>query len=641
MLLTRKGTAASSQAIAADCHLSIAAEIRRFVAAGTRQILVTSSGPGEGKSSVVSEVGRALARQPELRVVLVDTDQLRPSLHRMFETGPAGGLGELIQQTYELDLRGKLPADFGLGDWIELLQVQGRTGRLEVVAEGGALVLTFVKGAIASITDRSASAERRLGGLLTESGHLTTARRDQALQMAEASGEPLGEIALRLGFVEAGPLQAALRGQFGERLQQMLTMRQPRCAFSEATERELGAAVTRDAAAAAGWATQSGAMLMIREHLKRPYLERQLNAALKDTEVPNLKIMPSGRGYVNLLEGSAPAALRCVLEHLASTHDVVLVDSPPVALGSPAEAISEMVGGTILVVQADRFEAAVINRAKDRLEQRGARVLGVILNQVDLQQPDQSFHYYYLYYPAGGDGNGTPRSGRSRRRAAAAARDLPPALRTRLEKEAELEPIGIRLASSGRLLAVALVLILALVSFFAIRFGPWSQRREVATAAGRSASVSAAGAASAALAPASPALGDSSAMAQVAPAKSSAAARTRPPAPTASAATTAASRAGQAHAAPKPDRASTTLFTISVGTFLESDRANVERRKLLSITSYTSRVLKISESGEESYRVVVGTFASRAAAEKAASDLMGTGRVREAMVLPAAGAAAN
>jgi cell division protein FtsN len=181
-----------------------------------------------------------------------------------------------------------------------------------------------------------------------------------------------------------------------------------------------------------------------------------------------------------------------------------------------------------------------------------------------------------------------------------------------LEEAEELERIDIRRASSARLLTLALVLLLALVAFFAVRFGPWSQRHEVATTAGHPASAGAA-----ATAPEMP----------------------QPVA--ASAAPARAPREGQAQAAPNSDPASSTRYTISVGTFLERDRANVERRKLLNVTPYASRVLRFSERGAESYRVVVGTFESRAEAEKAASDLMGTGQVREAMVLPAAGAAAN
>jgi Mrp family chromosome partitioning ATPase len=632
LLLTRKSSS-PAKAIAADCHVSIAAEIRRFVANGTRKILITSTGPGEGKSSVVFEVGRALARQPELRVVVVDTDQLRPSLHRLFGADAAGGLGELIQRAYGLDLSGKLPAEFGLGDWIELLQVQGRTGRLEVAEDGRALVLTLIKGAIVSIADRDAGADRRLGGLLTASGHMTPERRDQALKLATESGEPLGEIALRMGLVEAGALQAALRAQFAERLQHMLAMRQPRCTFTEITERDLGgAAVTRDAAAAAGWTKQSGGVLVIRERLKHPYLDRHLNAAIKYTESSNLKLVTCGREVFNLLEGSGPAALRCILEHLASMFDVVLVDSPPVALGSPAEAISEMVAGTIMVVQADRFEASVIRRAKDRLEKRGAQVLGVILNQVDLQQPDQSFHYYYLYYPNTGEGDAASTRKRRHRRltASGASDELPPTLRARIDEPAVVPGPDGMTNGNGRTVAIALVLILVLGAFFAIRFGPWSQSHPVAhmgtIAPSAVASASAAAEAQPTGAPATAAPNDSSSASSTSTVDPSAAPSAAP-----------SDSPSAAPAAPGNSDA----FTISVGTFLEARRADTERRKVQTLTPLSASIQKVRDGGGTSYRVLVGRFASHAAAVKAASDLMGTGKVREALVLPATGTASN
>lgn len=646
MLLTRKANP-DSQAIAADCHVSIAAEIKRFVAGGTRQILVTSAGPGEGKSSVLCEVGRALARQPELRVVLVDADQLRPAVHQLFKVDAANGLGELIERTYATDLGGKVPAEFGLGDWIELLQVQGRTGRLEVLEDGRTLLLTLIKGAIVSIQDGAAGAERRLGGLLTEAGHLTTAQRDQALKIAAESGEPLGEIALRMGFVEPEKLQVALRSQFGERLQQMLSMHQPHCRYTEATERELGVA-SRDAAAAAGWAKQPGAMLMIRERLKQPYLTRQLSAALKSTDAANLKLVTAGGTNSNLLEGVAPAALRCILDHLSVMFDVVLVDSPPVALGSPAESIGEMVGGTILVVQADRFEAAVIRRAKDRLEKRGARLLGVILNQVDLLESDQSFHYYYLYYPTGKEGESRAREARRRSRLTEAeSEELPTPFRARREQAVMLEFIGAG-RKGGRVLPLVLVLSVILGALLALRFGPWSQARSSVggTAAGES-DASRGTVAPGSLRPASsrsavPVPGDSLATA-AAPGESVAARVTTPGAgtlagPSTQAKTVAVSASHGVHASPsRPDQ----RFTISVGSFLERDRADAERRKLLDVTQLTSSVQKVSVGDDRTYRVLVGSFASRAAAVTAADGLIQTGKVREALVLPVTGAASN
>src|SRR6266487_4339102 len=57
---------------------SLAATIREFAAKGLRRLLVTSSEPGEGKSTVAADVGRALARSGRESVLLVDADQYKP-----------------------------------------------------------------------------------------------------------------------------------------------------------------------------------------------------------------------------------------------------------------------------------------------------------------------------------------------------------------------------------------------------------------------------------------------------------------------------------------------------------------------------------------------------------------------------------
>jgi protein-tyrosine kinase len=60
-----------------------------------RTILVTSAGPGEGKSTVVANLGAALA-QAGKKVVLVDADLRRPTLHRIFEVVGTRGLTNLL-----------------------------------------------------------------------------------------------------------------------------------------------------------------------------------------------------------------------------------------------------------------------------------------------------------------------------------------------------------------------------------------------------------------------------------------------------------------------------------------------------------------------------------------------------------------
>ncbi len=56
-----------------------------------RTLLVTSASPGEGKSTTLANLGVVMAQQGQ-RVVLIDSDLRRPTLHRLFQAPNATGL---------------------------------------------------------------------------------------------------------------------------------------------------------------------------------------------------------------------------------------------------------------------------------------------------------------------------------------------------------------------------------------------------------------------------------------------------------------------------------------------------------------------------------------------------------------------
>jgi tyrosine-protein kinase Etk/Wzc len=83
--------------------------------AGRKTILVTSSNPQEGKSSIVCNLGIVTA-QVGLRTVLVSTDLRRPVLARTFGFTREPGLNELVMGTAKLDQILKNITDIILGD---------------------------------------------------------------------------------------------------------------------------------------------------------------------------------------------------------------------------------------------------------------------------------------------------------------------------------------------------------------------------------------------------------------------------------------------------------------------------------------------------------------------------------------------
>jgi capsular exopolysaccharide synthesis family protein len=76
-------------------------------------LLVTSASPGEGKSTVASNLALAHARQGR-KTLLIDADLRRPSLHKRFQIPAAGGLSSVLLEG--ADWRSAIAAPEGIPD---------------------------------------------------------------------------------------------------------------------------------------------------------------------------------------------------------------------------------------------------------------------------------------------------------------------------------------------------------------------------------------------------------------------------------------------------------------------------------------------------------------------------------------------
>ena len=70
---------------------------------GHRTLLVTSSVPQEGKSTVASNLVRAVAQVVDQCVVVVDCDLRRPNLHKVFEIEDSDGLTDYLNGEIQVD----------------------------------------------------------------------------------------------------------------------------------------------------------------------------------------------------------------------------------------------------------------------------------------------------------------------------------------------------------------------------------------------------------------------------------------------------------------------------------------------------------------------------------------------------------
>ncbi len=108
----------------------------------------------------------------------------------------------------------------------------------------------------------------------------------------------------------------------------------------------------------------------------------QVGRYVQPTRVPNLFLLPAGRMADNPGEAMASAELEQVFEKLAETYKVVIVDTPPLAAVADATAPAIAADGVLVVVRRGKVSGDLALGTIRRLRQVGARVLGVVLNDV-------------------------------------------------------------------------------------------------------------------------------------------------------------------------------------------------------------------------------------------------------------------
>jgi Mrp family chromosome partitioning ATPase len=66
--------------------------------------------------------------------------------------------------------------------------------------------------------------------------------------------------------------------------------------------------------------------------------------------------------------------------------------------------LSTSVDGVILVVLGGKTPRETLQRAKEVLHQVNAKILGVVINRIDIQRSDYGYYYYRYHYYYGKEG---------------------------------------------------------------------------------------------------------------------------------------------------------------------------------------------------------------------------------------------
>jgi capsular exopolysaccharide synthesis family protein len=123
--------------------------------------------------------------------------------------------------------------------------------------------------------------------------------------------------------------------------------------------------------------------------------QASLDEVISESHIPNLHVMPSGPIPPNPSEMLSSKRLVALLDELRQKYDLIVIDTPPALAVTDAQIIASRCDGVVLVINSGEVKREMAMKAKANLEHVKARILGVVLNNIDRKNGEAYYYYYY------------------------------------------------------------------------------------------------------------------------------------------------------------------------------------------------------------------------------------------------------
>ena len=129
--------------------------------------------------------------------------------------------------------------------------------------------------------------------------------------------------------------------------------------------------------------------------------QMDLDQAIRPTSVEKLSFISAGALPPNPAELLGSERMHELLQQLRQRFEFIFVDSSPLLAVSDAIFLSTMVDGTLLVVNRNTPKP-LVKKARARLSVPQGKIVGMLLNRVDIHNNEYGGYYkqYYTYYGA-------------------------------------------------------------------------------------------------------------------------------------------------------------------------------------------------------------------------------------------------
>lgn len=123
-----------------------------------------------------------------------------------------------------------------------------------------------------------------------------------------------------------------------------------------------------------------------------------LEEVLYQTNIENLDIIFTGPVPPNPSDLLGSDTFKDLLSDMRNQYDYVIIDTPPLGAVIDSANVAKNCDGTILVVQANAISYKFAQKVVKQIEKSNGRILGAILNKVDLKHKGYYNKHYGKYY---------------------------------------------------------------------------------------------------------------------------------------------------------------------------------------------------------------------------------------------------
>ena len=129
--------------------------------------------------------------------------------------------------------------------------------------------------------------------------------------------------------------------------------------------------------------------------------EAEMLSMVQFHEESGMYVLTSGRIPPNPAELLGSDQMRGLMAVLSNEFTHIVIDSPPVASFTDGVLLSSLADGVLLVVHGGAASRNIVRRSRQMLTEVGAKIFGVVLNNVDVTRDDYYYNRNYerYYYP--------------------------------------------------------------------------------------------------------------------------------------------------------------------------------------------------------------------------------------------------